>query len=97
MTRDEAMKRDVQGLPIESARELVHVLANVQRRRAPSGTPVYYLINRMMRLAMDAADLEESGVVAPSLEERVDVLERRVDEIAEHAALSIPPLQEPRS
>jgi hypothetical protein len=79
MNRDEAMRRDFRGLPIESARELVFVLAEVQRRRTGENTPCWYLLNRLMRVAMDVADMEERGIACgPALEDRLAALEKRV-------------------
>jgi hypothetical protein len=61
MNREEALKRALTDEPITDLREVVFVLAEVQRRRTVDGTPAWYLLNSLQRHAMAAADVEERG------------------------------------
>lgn len=61
MNRDEALERAKRNEPIEEPRELVFVLEQLKRERVPENTPVWYLVNRMQRLAMDEADSYEAA------------------------------------
>ena len=60
MNRDEYLARAAAGEKIETARELVHALAEVQRRM-DEGSVRWYLMNRVLRWAMTWADAEEAG------------------------------------
>jgi len=62
MTRDEYLKRLSEGKPIESFRELVHALSDLQRERIPAQSAEWYAMNRWIRLCMEEADhVEQRG------------------------------------
>jgi hypothetical protein len=56
MNREEALERARAGAPLRGPRELVFALRELQRARTEEGSPVWYLLNKMQRIAMDAAD-----------------------------------------
>lgn len=59
MNRSEALERAQRGDQISELREVVFALQELQRARTSEGTPAWYLLNRLQRDAMAAADVEE--------------------------------------
>jgi hypothetical protein len=62
VNRDEYLKRAAEGKPIESFRELVIALQELQRERIPEPSEHWYYMNRLLRLCMTEADDEERGL-----------------------------------